>query len=351
MGKLIKILVLLSIGAVVSLSLTSAAIASKEEAKKSFQDSREKFRSAYEEFKKAKITEKAALRAKLVEKAREHVASAIDFKVSYLEDIKPKLTQEQKNKVDQYISTLRQKKQEILNSSSIEDVVAIARDVEDLFRQSRDEAKYSLGTVLENRIGTMLDRMEKLTPALEQEIKEIKNEGVSASELESRVKVLKDKIGKAKASAELLSKGLNAKRMQEVNTYSRESITNLKDANNALKEATGELKKHRSYVFLNGTSKLYASGSGRSVMAGDLNVSISGINGTLITSPNAQVNAIGGTKEALEKGNLKYQGFDSADIKGNNTLLMVAGKNLGMEIYGSGLVTFKGNWTYELRRV
>jgi hypothetical protein len=151
--------------------------------------------------------------------------------------------------------------------------------------------------------------------------------------------------------------------LKQVDDSQKETIKILRDASGQLQVFVRDYKRlsggpavtGRSGVQQNerdrrtlvmGSGKLIANGTGRAVIEGNVTVTLSGINGTLMASNNAVVTADGGTNQTLRNGQVKYQGFNSATITGNNIRVEVSGNNIDLTASGTGAAILNGNGTY-----
>ena len=353
---------------------------------KQFEDAKQQFENALRQFN-AKKDNKS--NEELVLKTQEYLEKAIDHMISYLDILKSRVeTPENQGifpfdvskNIDSQVTELEQLKTKVQQDNTTDELRADNKELMNVYAGIRLEARYNYEILLNNTIGKFIAKSDNVSARLNAAIQNLKSNGKDTSSLEAIATNFTNSMqgataGQQKTEALLATHtGFNDSGMvinntdaqaflKQIDDSQRETIKVLRDASGQLQVFVRDYKRlsggsavtGRSGVQQNerdkrtlimGSGTLVANGTGRAVIEGNVTVTLSGINGTLMASNNAVVIADGGTNQTLRGGQVKYQGFNSATITGNNIIIEVSGNNIDLTASGTGAAILNGNGTY-----
>jgi tetratricopeptide (TPR) repeat protein len=333
------------------------------EAVKIYKNARSDYRAAMHKFKKSKKAEdsKAALN-----KGKAFLLRADTAMIMYLKMLRTKVDKsrgfdEEKKQgilkeIDGYTSWLENRQEEIDKANNLEDLKAAARSIREKWGEIRWAARRISGEILTFKIDTILSRAEALAEKVETKIPELQDQGVDTVELEGRLSDFHSKIELAKEkNAEAKEKFRDISSIKDANKLFREGHVLVKEANNYIREAYKDLKmiikaykRHtKRKVEVNGTGRLTAHGDGKAYLKGNGTITVSILEGAMIVSKNATVETSAtGNRTELGDGEMKYQGFEKATIRGEQITLRISGKGIDLVAEGTGKVRLTGKGTY-----
>lgn len=343
-------------------------------AKQNFNDAREKFRSAKLKFKSAK--DKLS-RDDLKNKSVEYLERTIDYMIAHLENQKLRIQNAENREllpfdagsnIDSYIAQLEDIRIRVQQANSSEELASSARGIEETALKIRLETRYYAGILINHRIDLFLAKADNVSERLDAQIQKLNEQGKDTSKLEDKAAEFNDRISEAgeihartlelyKTHAGFDSNGM-VTNIQDARGFleaagdlQKDTLKKLKEAANKIRIIFSEFKKISSgRNAVQGTGRLEANGSGRAVIEGDLTATLSG-DATLIVSGNADVTTSSpGTKEVLGNGNVKYHGFGTATVTGENIRVEISGNNIALEAEGTGSAVLSGNGTYSVER-
>jgi hypothetical protein len=353
---------------------------------KQFEAAKQQFENALKQFN-AKKDNKS--KEDLVLKTQAYLERAIDHIISYLDVLKSRAeTPENQGiipfdvskNIDAHVAELEQLKTKVQQDNTTDELRADNKELNNVYAEIRLETRYDFEILLNNTIGKFIAKSDNVSARINAAIQNLKSNGKDTSSLEAIAANFTSLMQEATADQQkteaLLAThtGFNDTGMVINNTDAqaflkqaddsqRETIKILRDASRQLQVFVRDYKKlsggpaitGRSGVQQNernrrtlvvGSGTLVANGTGRAVIEGNVTVTLSGINGTLMASNNAVVTADGGTNQTLRNGQVKYQGFNSATITGNNIRVEVSGNNIDLTASGTGAAILNGNGTY-----
>ncbi len=349
--------------------------------KEKYEDTKDKFEKAKDDFEKAnrQFREGKDNKSKeeLILKTREYLEKAIDHSISNLNVLKSRV-EASENKgvlpfdasknIDAHIAQLEQLRAKVQKATTTVEFRDAYKELKDLWVKIRLEIRYSYEIVLNHRIEDFITKTDNVSAKIDAEIQKLKSQGKDTTKIEEMAASFNNLMKEAKDSQQrtgdlftshdgFSSDGIvtdNKKAeefIRQVDNSQKDTIKKLKAASRQLQDFVKEWRKlSGGKVVVRGTGTLVANGSGRAVIEGNVTVTLSGINGTLKVSSNANVITDGGTNETLGNGEVKYQGFGSATITGSNIRVEVSGNNIALTATGKGSAVLSGHGTYRTEK-
>lgn len=392
-GNPMKILTPL-VAAMFILSLFSGAVAAQtptevyDKEKEQYKIVREKYDNTKERFEKAKVefersrerlksaTDRPS-RAELENKTKDYVIRAIDQTIAHLEVLKNKV-ENSENKdilpagaaanIEAQIARMKELKTKVEKATTVTEIREAYQELKDTWIKIRLETRYYLGIVLNNRIDKFIIKTEEVKNRMDESIEKLKAKGIDTSKLEEDRTKFNDLVTQAKnsqkntaglfathsgfeTSGKVTDNKAAQKFIQEVTDSQKETIKKLREASRQVIQFVKDYRKlNNGAAFIEGTGTMVAKGNGRAVIEGNVTVELKG-GGNLIVSSNAKVVTDGkGTNETLGNGDVKYQGFGSATIKGENIRVEISGNNIDLKATGTGSATLSGTGTYRTEK-
>ena len=344
-------------------------------AKQKYLDSKIKFISAKDKFKTGRTN---LGRDELINKTRDYLLRSIDYIITHLEVLKNKIDTDKEyipfNAVDNintHITQLNDLKLNVEGSNTPDELADAARQLDDTMIKMNLEARYYAGLIVNHNIDRYIvnadnasARMDTLIQKLEEQSKDVTRLKEYASTFDSLVSEAKtthlSEVTLFETHSGFDSNGFVTSKddarsfLQQATTSQKETIGKLKSAEEQFREFFKEAKKiiPGKVVVEKGTGKIEASGTGIARIRGNVTVTltVSG-NATLIVSSNADVTVDGtGTKETQSNGNIKYMGFGSATISGNDIKVEISGDNITLTAEGTGSAVLLGKGTYKAEK-
>jgi predicted RNA-binding Zn ribbon-like protein len=340
-------------------------------ARDKFKDAEKNFKDARQKFSKSK--DKAS-RDELKDRTGDYLERAIDQMISHLEVLKTRVESSENNvlpfdaaaNIDTHIAALEEIRTKVQQAETPPVLVDSARELKEQWETIRLETRYASGILITNKIDTFMAKSDNVSERMDAVIQTLKDDGKDTAKLEKAAERFNKQIDEARENQQevldLYSNhdGFDADGMvtdtKAAQSFLKDAEHLQKDTNKKLKAASKEVseffketKKHigKSAV-ISGNGTLEASGNGRAVIRGDVTVTLSAVNGTMIVSNNSEVTTDGsGTREELGNGNVKYEGFGSATISGNSITVEISGNGIELTATGTGSAVLNGNGTYK----
>lgn len=345
-----------------------------------FDNAKTQFENALKQFNAKKD---AASKQDLILKTQEYLESAIDRIVSQLNILKSRAENPQNqgilpfnvsNNIDAHVAELEQLKTKVQQDNTTEELRADNNALKLDYTKIRFEARYGYELLLNNRIDNFVGKTANVTARLNAAIQNLNNKGKDTTNLEAIAanftNLMQEAASDQQNTEALLSthtvfdtsgmviNNTDAQAfLNHVDSSQKETIRTLRDAARQLQRFVRDYRRlsggnagaGSGRTLVMGTGTLIANGSGRAVIEGNVTVTLSGINGTLIVSRNAVVATDVGTNQTLGNGQVRYQGFNSATISvgtGNNIRVAISGNNINLTASGTGAAVLNGNGTY-----
>jgi hypothetical protein len=353
---------------------------------KQFEDAKAQFENALNQFNARKDSKSKTY---LVEKTRDYLEKAIDHMISYLDNVKSRAEQPENNGIfpfdvsnntDSHITQLEQLRTKVQQDNTTEELRADNKELKDINTGISLETRYDYEILLNNTIGKFIAKSDNVSTRLNTAIQNLNNKSKDTSNLVAIASNFTNLMQEAAANQQkteallevhtgfdnsgMVINNTDAKAfLKQVDDSQKETIKILKDASKQLQffvsndkilssgsvvtdqSRNQETGRNRQTPVM-GTGTLIANGSGRAVIQGNVTVTLSGINGTLMVSSNAAVNTDGGTNQILGNGQVEYQGFNSATITGSNIRIGISGNNINLTASGTGAAILTGNGIY-----
>ncbi|MFZ2412067.1 MAG: hypothetical protein WAW23_10885 [Candidatus Methanoperedens sp.] len=348
--------------------------------KDKYEDTRDKLEKAKDDLEKANRQFKGAKddksKEELILKTRDYLEKAIDHAISNLNVLKSRV-ENSENKgvlpfdasrnIDAHVAQLEQLRTKVQKAGTTAEFRDAYKELKDLWVKIRLETRYYYEIVLDHRIDNFITKADSVSVKIDSEIQNLKSQGKDTTKLEEMAASFNNLIKEAKNSRQETSdlfvshKGFDSNGivtdnkeaesfLKQADNSQKDTIKKLKAASKELLNFVKDLRKHSGgKVAVRGTGTLVANGSGRAVIEGNVTVTLSGINGTLKVSSNAEVTT-DGTKEVLGNGEVKYMNFTSATIKGENIRVEISGNNISLTAAGTGSAVLSGKGTYKTEK-
>lgn len=348
------------------------------ETKEQYRDAGDKFKDAEDRFKDARQNFRTSKdkdsRDKLKVRTGEYLGTGIDKMIAHLEVLKNRVEGSENDvipfdaaaNIDTHIAVLEEIRTKIQNAETAQEYVDSARDLKEQWDMIRLETRYAGGILINSKIDTFMAKSENVSERTDAIIQKMESDGKDTAKLERAIEKFNNLMIEAKENQQdvhdlyALHDGFDAEGMvtdeksarsflDEATRSQKETHKILKDAGKEVREFFKEARGHitkRAIVSGNGT--LEADGDGMAVIRGDVTVTLSGINGTMIVSNNSEVTTDGtGTREELGNGNVKYEGFGSATVSGDGIIVKISGNGIELTATGTGSAILNGNGTYK----
>jgi hypothetical protein len=346
-------------------------------AQESFRDSQEKFQDAKDRFdseRSLKNTEE------LKETLRNYLNRTIDYTIKRLEALQIRAEGPEENgfapfiisdNIIDYSSQLEDLKDDVEVVETSDDFQAVIREVKSIWQNVHLESRYFIVGTLNNKVDALLERTDSIADRNQAEIDRLDEAGEDTKELKDLLHEYRKALDDAKDShddanklfeehdgfngdGELQNAGDARAFLADAATKMRVTNQNLKEANSILRQIFNELKNHRpGSVSLSGTGSLKAEGDGKATLSGNLQLTVSAQRGILTINDydeDAIIEIDGkGTKEVLDDGTIKYEGFDgTATISGSSITVQITGSNIELNAEGTGSAVLRGQGSYNV---
>ncbi len=348
--------------------------------KEKYEDTKDKFEKAKKEFEKANGQFRAGKdnksKEELILKTQDYLEKAIDHMVSQLNVLKSRVDNSENKgilpfdaskNIDAHIAQLEQLRTKVQEANTTQKFKESYQELKELYSNVRLESRYYYEIVLDNRIDNFITKADNVSAKIDAEIQKLKSQGKDTTKLEDMAASFNNLMKDAKDSQQKTT-GLFASHsgfssggmvtdnkaaedfVRQVDNSQKETIKKLKAASKQLTDFVKDWRKESGgKVVVRGTGTLVANGSGRAVIEGNVTVTLSGINGTMKVSSNAEVTT-DGTKEVLGNGDVKYNNFTSATIKGENIRVEISGNDISLTATGTGSAVLSGKGTYKTEK-
>jgi hypothetical protein len=348
-----------------------------------FDNAKAQFENALKQFNTKKD---AASKQELILKAQDYLEKAIDRIILQLDVLKSRADLEPEgvipfnvsNNIDANVAELEQLKIKVQQDNTTDELRADNNELKLDYTKIRLETRYGYELLLNNRIDNFVGKKDNVTARLNAAIQNLNNKSKDTSSLETIAANFTNLMQEAAANQQntgaLLAthNGFDASGivinntdaqafLNQVDSSQKETIRTLKDAARQLQifvrdyrrlsggsAVTGGQNNRGGRTQIMGTGTLTANGSGRAVIEGNVTVTLSGINSTLLASRNSAVTIDGGTNQTLGNGQVQYQGFNSATITGDNIRIAISGNNINLTAAGTGIAVLDGNGIYSV---
>ncbi|CAD6494627.1 MAG: hypothetical protein LAKADJCE_00866 [Candidatus Argoarchaeum ethanivorans] len=307
--------------------------------------------------------------------AKEYVLDSIDAMIAKLEVLKVNAERAEQQgyapfngveRINTHILNLEQIKKDVNNADTPQELKDAVKELRSGWKVTKKEAKYFVSRTANNRIENFLIKADRVSVKLETVVEQLESSRADTANLTQNLEMFKKEVEAANESYKkareihqgetgfdstgcIINDASSDASLREANEYMIEAREHIRQANLILKDIFKEVKESRSAVFLNGTGSLYAEGNGRAAIFGNVTINLSAENATIVVSRNAEVTVNGnGTRVELENGNIKYQGYGSFDVSGEQIHFAISGNDIVLEAAGTGRVLLCGNGTYHI---
>lgn len=336
-----------------------------------FNDEEQKFRDARNKFKAAKDTKS---KEELKVRTAQYLGSGIDKMNAHLEVMANRIGSSGNDifpfdaaaNIDTHIAALEEIRTNIRQAGTPGELVDYAGELKDQWAMIRLETRYTSGILINNRIDAFMEKSENVSERMDAVIQDIGSEGKDTAKLERIAESFNKIMNEARVNHQYvlglyeIHAGFDENGtvtdarvaqsfLSEAERSQKETHRMLKAASKEVREFFNEATKNNTKrAVISGNGTLEASGNGRAVIKGDVNVTLSAINGTLVVSNNSEVTTDGtGTREELGNGNIKYEGFGSATISGERITVGISGNGIELKANGTGTAILNGKGTYK----
>ena len=232
--------------------------------KENYQYLKEEYKEMKNEWREARETWKGSKdkdEEERMEIAKTYISKGIDVAIKHLELIKDRiendstLTEEEKakliEKIDEYISWLEQKKQEIPSINTTTELIQTTKELRNEWKEVKKDAKGVVGKIAKGKIEYVLDKAESAGERAEKLIEKYKEKGYDTTKAEQYLDQFRNKLEEAKQKYEELKEKYeevetaeDAKQLTlEINQYIKEISSDVKEGYKNIKELIKELKE------------------------------------------------------------------------------------------------------------
>ncbi len=319
--------------------------------------------NAREQFRNAKTPEeREQLRERLQTRTQEHLLRTIDRMTGRLERLQARIRAAEQQgdvpegaseNIDRYMLRLEGKKLEAENADTPADIISVARDIRGEWGEIRSEIARHTRHLIIARIGNYVEKSEKLSDRLGEEIDKLADQGVDTTSLEDELDRFDDKIVCVGTSHILAKDALEDGDPDEVGQAVRKANACIRDANRIIRAIFLELREYEAgSVILDGTGMLTAEGSGTAIVRGDIEMQLSADAGSLSVCDRAGDMAINITGEGTrteDGARVIYTGFNGdATISGSDVVVTMTGTGIELVVEGTGTAVLIGTGSYEV---
>lgn len=264
------------------------------------------------------------------------------------------------NEIDEDITFLRNKRVEVQNATTREQLTTLGSDIRTRWDEIRADTKRIVGNVLAARINYILGEMTTLSVTVDAKIAILADQGANVFELNRLNNSFQANLSLAQTAYENAKGKFSAiQNIADANALFNDGREFVEDANKALRDAHADLKEIVKEIKktpirstdVEGTGVLNATGSGTATLDGNGTVKGTVDSGGRVTitdnAGDVQVTGGGGNRETLADGRIQYTALTGEiTITGTDIIVEVVGSNIEFEATGTGTVTLKGDGTY-----
>ncbi|AKB85645.1 hypothetical protein [Methanococcoides methylutens] len=321
----------------------------RDRLRSNFQDAKNDYNKVTAEFQNVKAQQARGqlTSEEMLDKSKVYLNGTVDYMVERLNYIKDTggYSEDVNDTITSYTDALNDTKIEIGAAETRKDLSDVLKDIRKLWK----DAIKDIRSFNEMKVGEHLDdhiaNANRISERLQNEIKEMEENGQNVEDLQDMLKKYNDLI----AEAESLQKGGDTK----------DAIEATREANEVLRELLQEMKQNRKgFVHMEGEGPLNAEGDGTIVLSGQLNVTINATDAMLVIKDlngDAYINVTGEydlvNEERAGEGDhaLVYHDFTGdAIINGTRLTIMVRGEDMTIFAEGSGSASLSGEGNYRI---
>ncbi len=259
-----------------------------------------------------------------------------------------------------YIADLEDAKEELEDAETRKDLADIAKSVRETWREANKDLNLSKAIHLVRNLENYIVKADRTSERLDAEISRLKESGVDTSDAEEMLDEYKSLVEDASEYLDL-AKDKYQDDTTEAASYVQLAITSIKEANDVLRDLLDEIKDQRpGYARFAGSGNVNAEGNGTAVLSGNLDITLSATDATLVIKDLAgdAIVEVDGESDFYNGGESRGQGTPAqvyhnftgeATISGSRLTVMVHGFDLSLEGEGSGSVMLSGEGSYEVR--
>ncbi|MEZ5335077.1 MAG: hypothetical protein R2741_07500 [Methanolobus sp.] len=310
----------------------------------------ERYNNATENFLRIKAGNSALNTEEAIEATKEYLNSTIDVMTEALDN-------------EEYIEQLNEEKEDVATSSTRAELAECAKNIRDIWREARQEKTDATAESANNKLKAVIRSSEAMSLRLENEISLLEKKGEDVSglqEMHQEYNNLVTEAGEYQEQAENAYGNGNAN--AETFRYMKLSGQSIRQANAVLEEMFRELKQYREgIVTLDGEGTFTAEGDGIAVVSGEITMSITANNATLIVKDmegDAKVNTDDATYSYsnIDSGNSDidnrayvYQNLTGeVTVEGTRLTVTLRGTDVSLDVEGTGNAVLTGEGTYEI---
>ncbi|WP_340817775.1 hypothetical protein [Methanolobus sp. WCC4] len=312
---------------------------------------RERYGEATENFLRIKANNSALNTEEAMEAAKEYLNSTIDIMIDTLEN-------------EEYTEELTAIKDDVAEATTRAELAEAAREVREIWREAREEKAASAANSVNNKMTAVIRTSQAMALRLENEIMRMEARGEDVTELEGLLEQYNAHIAEAEQYQKQAGYGNVQGQMRSVQNM-RQAGMSIRQANGVLEEMLVELKQYREgLVTLTGEGALSAEGNGVVVLSGDVTMSFTADNATLVIKDmagDAEVdtgdatygysNIDAGNSDVDNRAYVYHNLTGDVMIEGSRLIVTLRGTDISLDAEGSGNVVLTGEGTYEVEGV
>ena len=266
------------------------------------------------------------------------------------------------NEINTDIDWLTNKQIEVENMDTKDELVAVAKDIDNHWDDIKAKVKRYTGEILASRIEYVVGQLQDIQVKVDEKIELLEAEGQDVSQLnrwsdsyQTYLTIAEEKYKQARTQYRKITSLSGADELfQAGHEFLKEADQAIRSAYGELDNIVTELKKRKiGEKELSGTGILYVQGSGEAELSGKGTVKGETDTDSTMTVTdnigNAYVETYGqGTKEAVSENTTLYKGFGKARVTGSDIEVNIESGSLDLEAFGTGEVYLKGSGTYKV---
>lgn len=260
------------------------------------------------------------------------------------------------SEVDEYIDTIKEKKAEINESESPEELREAAKELREAWVEIRHNLGVMVGQVAALKLELIIEKAERVEVRLEEKVQQLEAYGINTSELEAILEEYSEHLENAEESVEIALELYEEGRYIEANNELKKATIEIKEAFKDIKIFVKIIREKVSQgriFFGNETGEVWAHGDGIARLEGDAVVNVRG-SGTLTVSPISAVITVVGfgnvTKDEVND-RVIYEGTGKAIVRGEGILVSIVGENISLFAKGKGTLYLSGTGFYKVKKL
>ena len=190
------------------------------------------------------------------ETTRLYLNASVCYMIAQLENVQYNLNNSNGSGKDARISgienriiQLKAEQENIENAEEIEDFAIVSKSVNGTWNNARKDAAFGAGQAVSERLDKSLDKSEALSDRLDDRVQQLNENGVDTTELEDKLILYNELTGYARekhteGNVIYQNEKATGEDLENANDLLRDSLDNVNEANQVLKDIFNELKQY-----------------------------------------------------------------------------------------------------------